>query len=50
MEYPSNGENHHKAIKSEKNLIDYKSYLEKIWDKKIEQIEQMGGTKTKIDK
>lgn len=49
MAYPSNGENHHKAIKSEKNLFDYKSDLEKIWDKKIDQIEQMGGTKTKID-
>lgn len=49
MAYPSNGENHHKAIKSEKNLFNYKSDLEKIWGKKIEMIEQLGGTKTKID-
>ena len=49
MAFPKDGSNHHKAIKSEKNLINFKSQLEIIYNKKIKEIIHKGGTKIKSD-
>jgi hypothetical protein len=49
MAFPSDGQNHYKAIESESNLIKYKSEIEKHYSKDIVSISQIGGTKTKVD-
>jgi hypothetical protein len=49
MAFPINGENHHKAIKSEKDLLSYKSKFEFFYGKEVLDIVQKGGTKTKVD-
>lgn len=47
--FPSDGRNHHQAIKAEKKLDQYTSQLETIYGKKIDHIEHRGGTQNKED-
>jgi hypothetical protein len=47
MAFPDTG--HFIGIKSESNLIKYKSEIEKHFSKDIVSISQIGGTKTKVD-
>lgn len=49
MAFPSNGINHHNAINSEKNISKYKENFEKYYNKKINKISHIGGTKDKTD-
>jgi hypothetical protein len=50
MAFPSNGKNHHNAVKSEEDFeLNYKIQLEKIYSKNIENIEHKGGTQNKED-
>jgi hypothetical protein len=47
--FPSDGRNHHQAIKVEKNLDNYMSQLEIIYGKEIDCIQHRGGTTNKED-
>lgn len=49
MAFPSDGQNHYKAVKSESELIDYKNQIEKHFSKPILEIIHVGGTTSKID-
>ena len=49
MCYPTTGQNHHKAIKDEKNISLNPEIFEKHYRKKIKKITHIGGTKNKID-
>jgi hypothetical protein len=49
MAFPSDGRNHSKAIKSEKNLIDFKKEIENFYNKPILEISHIGGTQNKVD-
>lgn len=49
MAFPSNGDNHYKAVESESNLLDFKYLIENQLGKKINKIVAFGGTKTKVD-
>jgi hypothetical protein len=49
MSFPSDGRNHHQAIKVEKSMSSYKEKYEEYYGKKIEQIIHVGGTKTTVD-
>tara|TARA_A100001515_G_scaffold77977_3_gene61898 strand:- start:5487 stop:6188 length:702 start_codon:yes stop_codon:yes gene_type:complete len=47
--FPSNGQNHKNAVKSEEELDFYTKDLERIYSKSISEIEHKGGTKHKED-
>jgi len=49
MAFPSNGINHHSAVKSEKGLFVYKDQLESIYKKTIIRFQHKGGTTHKED-
>jgi hypothetical protein len=49
MSYPSNGKNHHIAVKDEQKLSENINIYEKHYGKKVEKIIPIGGTKSKTD-
>lgn len=49
MSFPSDGRNHHEAIKVEKTMYLYKEQYEKEYGKSIQKFVHVGGTKTKVD-
>jgi hypothetical protein len=49
MCYPTNGKNHHIAVKDEKNLSENIELFENYYGKKIKTITPIGGTKSKVD-
>lgn len=49
MCYPSDGKNHHVAVKDEKNISEMIEIFENHYGKKIKKITHLGGTKTKVD-
>jgi len=49
MPFPTDGRNHHDAIKVEKTMSRFKKPYEEYYRKKIEKFIHVGGTKGKID-
>lgn len=49
MPFPSDGRNHHEAIKVEKSMSLYKKEYEEYYGKMIEKFIHVGGTKSKVD-
>jgi len=49
MCYPTNGKNHHEAVKDENDFSLKKEVFENYYNKKIKIITHIGGTKSKVD-
>lgn len=49
MSFPSDGRNHKNALEYERTMYLYKSHFENFYNKEIDNIEHVGGTKTVVD-